>query len=330
MNCKTEFLSQQNINILWDIIYENMIYNKKEVSLDTIKVIFSNLINYFGANEKMQTLIETNKKFITMINNKLNEHASATSSKPLITFNDIQKDRTNLFEKKLIEKQNDFNNLIKKQVPDAPNFKDNIDTPIEEFDSLIKKTIEQRNADIVKINKKKEMLHPQQFLKSLNTSIKSEKNELNQIKIDYLNTENKLKNFTITDLTPIDIDKKVTWDDEVKEKPLEVALDNLKLEQNFLEKLKLFETPPKPLTEIVSQNMDITKINDKLDILLSQNMDITKINDKLDILLSQNMDITKINDKLDILLSQNMDITKLNDKLDILLSRIDLILNMQK
>ena len=133
MDCKTDFLNKVNINILWDIIYENILYNKNNISLETLKMLFSNLIKHFGANEKMVNLFETNKKFITVLNNKIKEENE--NSKPLITFNDIQKDRTSLFEKKLIEKQNDFNNLINKQVPTPPNFKNDIDKPIEEMES---------------------------------------------------------------------------------------------------------------------------------------------------------------------------------------------------
>ena len=64
MDCKREFLSKVNINILWDIIYENTIYNNISISLDKLKLLFSNIINDFGNNEQMHNLIETNKKFI--------------------------------------------------------------------------------------------------------------------------------------------------------------------------------------------------------------------------------------------------------------------------
>ena len=60
MDCKTEFLSQLNIDILWDIIYENIIYNKNNISLETLQMLFLNLIKHFKTNEKMQNLIETN------------------------------------------------------------------------------------------------------------------------------------------------------------------------------------------------------------------------------------------------------------------------------
>lgn len=293
MDCKREFLSKVNINILWDIIYENTVYNNISISLDKLKLLFSNIINEFGNNEQMHNLIETNKKFITIINNKIKEEIETSKSKQLITFDDIQKDRTSLFEKQLIEKQNDFNNLINKEVPNAPNFKNDIDKPIEEMELLIKKTIEQRNLDLIKINAKTDLLKTEQFLKSSNTSIKSENNELKQIKIDYLNNEAKpkLKNFNIIDLNTVDNEKKVTWMDETKDTTQSARAaattqaDPFKLEQNFLSKLKIFET--KPSSEIVSQNIDLTILNDKLDILLSRNMDITTLNDKLDIILSR-------------------------------------------
>ena len=286
MDCKREFLSKVNINILWDIIYENTVYNNISISSDKLKLLFSNIINDFGNNEQMQNLIETNKKFITIINNKIKEEIETSKSKQLITFDDIQKDRTNLFEKQLIEKQNDFNNLINKEVPNAPNFKNDIDKPIEEMELLIKKTIEQRNLDLMKINAKTDLLKTEQFLKSSNTSIKSENNELKQIKIDYLNNEAKpkMKNFNIIDLNKGDNEKKVTWMDEAAAEATTQA-DPFKLEQNFLSKLKIFET--KPFAEIVSQNIDVTTLHDKLDILLSRNVDVTTLNDKLDIILSR-------------------------------------------
>jgi hypothetical protein len=274
MDCKTEFLSQLNIDILWDIIYENIIYNKNNISLETLQMLFLNLIKHFKTNEKMQNLIETNKKFITIINNKIKEENDKSKSKPLITFDDIQKDRTSIFEKQLIEKQNDFNNLINKPVPAAPNFKNDIDKPIEEMESLLKKTIEQRNLDIFKINAKTDPLKTEQFLKSKNTSIKSENNELKQITIDYVNTAPNLKKFNVTDLNILDVDKKVTWGDEVKDAAAATATatkepyPNLKLEQNFFSKLKLFET--KSSNEITSRNIDLTSLNDKLDIIMNK------------------------------------------------------------
>ena len=289
MDCKTEFLSKVNINILWDIIYENIIYNKIYISVDTLKILFQNVINHFGANENMKNLIETNKKFITIINNKIIEEieTSKSKTKPLITFNDIQKERTSLFEKQLIEKQNDFNNLINKEVPIAPNFKFDIDKPIEEMDILIKKTIEQRNLDIQKINQKTDTLKTEQFLKSSNTSIKSENNELKQIKIDYLNYENetkpKITNFDIIDLNILDNEKKVSWVDEVKEPPpIQDISDNLKLklEQNFLSKLKVFETKPSNQIQIMNKNIDLTSLNDKLDIIMRK-LDLILTRDNL-------------------------------------------------
>lgn len=284
MDCKNEFLSKVNINILWDIIYENIVSHKNNISLDRLKKIFSKIITHFGTSEKIQNLFESNKKFITMINNEIKEETN--NSKPLITYNDIQKDRTNLFEKQLIEKQNDFNNLINIQVPSPPNFKDDIDKPIGEIDSLIKRKIEERNLDIIKINSS-HTTHPvktEQFLKSSNTSIKSENIELKKIKIDYLNSEHKIKNFNVTDLNIVDIDKKVTWNDEVEvkeiNKNLAVNTNNLKLEHNFLSKLKVFETtqPQRSSNEIIGQNMELSSLNAKIDMIIN----------KLDLILSSN------------------------------------------
>ena len=121
------------------------------------------------------------------------------------------------------------------------------------------------------------MLKTEKFLKSSNTSIKSENNELKQIKIDYLTPEPKMKNFNVTDLNMGDIDKKVTWGDEVIQPikdttaaaaALDSAANNLKLEQNFLSKLKVFETTAP--NEITSRNIDLSTLNEKLDMIMNK------------------------------------------------------------
>lgn len=287
MDCKTEFLGDVNINILWDIIYENVIYNKINISFDALKVLFSNVIHHFDSNEKFQNLIETNKKFIIMINNKIQKEKNTlkekNNSKELITFNDIQKDRTNLFEKQLIEKQNDFNTLINKKVPNAPIFKDNIDKPIQEMDELIKQTIEKRNLDIMNITTQNNKAKTEDFLKSSNTSIKSENSELKKINIDYLTPLNipKTQEFNVTDLNVVDIDKKVTWGDQLKESIKDV--NDSKFEQKFLSKLKVFEIP-KHNERIAEQEINIRNLQNEM---TSFSIKLDMILNKLDLLLTK-------------------------------------------
>ena len=101
------------------------------------------------------------------------------STKELITFEDLQTQRLNDFDKQLAKKQQEFTNAITLQIPEAPNFKDESDGPLTEIEKEVKKMMEQRNYDIERISKSFNGENGN-WLKPMETSIKNDKEKVNQ------------------------------------------------------------------------------------------------------------------------------------------------------
>ena len=70
-----------------------------------------------------------------------------------ITFEDLQTLKRDQFNNELNKKQEEFQELFQKKVPEILNFKEEIDKPIHEMENLISQTISQRSFDIEQINK---------------------------------------------------------------------------------------------------------------------------------------------------------------------------------
>ena len=179
-----DFLSKENIGIIWDVLMDNgVLKNKPKEIIDEINVVIKKIITSFYENEKQNAnnLVELNKKFITLIINYVNKNFnnnkiktpqiqqtnqtnqinsqkrqqshSQSQSKELITFEELQTQRLSEFDKQLAEKQKEFTNAITLQVPEKPNFSDNMDTPLTELEKEVKKMMDQRNYDVEQINK---------------------------------------------------------------------------------------------------------------------------------------------------------------------------------
>lgn len=197
-NVTPQFMQQDNVEMLWDVLKDSVIYElmpKDERVLFRQHVIENVRGFYNKERHETQSLMEMNKKFIEVMLNSLKQ----TSSKPkqqmprtspdLHTAKHIQDDRQQQFERQLTQKKEEFDNVINVKVPPSPNFTDQVDTPISEMESLIAKTVAQRNFEmdqIHKMNSSNPASH--QFLSAQDTSLKNEKqrdndNALKQIKI---------------------------------------------------------------------------------------------------------------------------------------------------
>lgn len=218
---KTDFLSKQNVAIIWDVLMENeVLKNKSKDVIAEINSIFKKIITSFYENEKQKAnnLIELNKKFISLIINYVNKTFNKTVEiqnqqqnkiiitptpqkqqqvKELITFEELQTQRLSDFDKQLAEKQKEFTNAITLQIPETPNFSDNIDTPLSELEKEVKKMMDQRNYDVEQINKSFNGENVESWLKPVETSIKNEKivpNIHNQNTKNMENTKNTQSN----------------------------------------------------------------------------------------------------------------------------------------
>lgn len=155
------FLSTKNINLLWEVIKEEDILQQCSIEyMNHFKLFIQSTLHEFYDKEKnnIPDLKEMNKKYIYFIiqyvhhylqnNNSVNKKKKdiyLKDNKPeLVTFEEIQKERTTKFDRELQEKQQEFSNAIKYNVPETPNFSDKLDQPIDEPISLMERIIQQR------------------------------------------------------------------------------------------------------------------------------------------------------------------------------------------
>lgn len=180
-----QFLSKENIQVLWDVLIEYPIVKQFCSSHDKIleltKIYEKNLKGFYDIERKnCADLIELNKKYILLIINYLNTQFNTNNTlkqhtqhqlqnqqqssfkkititdeqiKQPITYEEIQNERKTQLEKDFYNRQQEFNNAMSQDVPPVPDFSDKIDQPISEIELEIKKIQEQRNYDIELINK---------------------------------------------------------------------------------------------------------------------------------------------------------------------------------
>ena len=156
-----DFLTADNINVLWDVIESENSVPKE--SLKQISELFnSNIQGFYNAEKSRGTnLFEMNKKYIMLIlnyvknsRNKIVIHDPPNpEKKSAITFEEIHEDRRSQFDKDYSKIQDNFNSVMTPPTPQKPNFGDIKDIPINEMETAIQKMTEQRKYDIEQINK---------------------------------------------------------------------------------------------------------------------------------------------------------------------------------
>ena len=220
------FLTDENKQMLWDIITDEDIFKNLSKDVDVVQYIeetfHGNIKGFYDIEKgKSNNLLDLNKKYIVLILNyvkdiyNLNKTKQPTTSNQTpnkdksytpvdksytpvdksYTHNDIQNDKRARFENELNTKQQEFTRAMTLPAPPIPKFSDNLDEPISEMADAIKKITEQRKYDIDQIYNKPEIdkKQPQQ-----------ENPTLKYIKID---------KETVVDLNVIDLNTKkhITW-----------------------------------------------------------------------------------------------------------------------
>ena len=176
MNKRDDFLNATNVEILWDVIAEqNMFQNRNAFE--------RSLVDFYEKEKHVHSdLVMLNKGFITSIISKPLVEPPQPPQPPQkipITFEELQTEKLSQFELKLTEKEDDFKQSMARPMPhQIPNFRDKMDEPLTEIELIMKRTIAERNYDVAKIanananvntHAVKNALHPQE------TSIKKEK-----------------------------------------------------------------------------------------------------------------------------------------------------------
>jgi hypothetical protein len=186
------FTKKENIQTIWDVVSDENMFRFLTPDIQSkIYTLFLNNIQGFFENERIKTnsLVDLNKKYILLILNHIKQTYPYQPSKikihsesPLkesITFEEIQNDKKNQFEKDLSRRQEEFEDSMNIKAPPLPEFSDpewKTDTPIKEMDKILKEMQAQRNYEVEEINKTYNSSNQvDNWLKSKETSLKTEK-----------------------------------------------------------------------------------------------------------------------------------------------------------
>jgi uncharacterized protein (DUF2164 family) len=155
-------VSEQNKELLWNILSSNKAFvNIPESKFSNIKAIFeSNITKIFNENKEIFTsnyktgdskniVMQLNK--IILQNIMLDINSFKKSLLVPAHIKDIYKnEKSEEFDKELLEKKVSFSNLITKKVPDAIDFSETKDTPLENnsMNELLERIQRERNNDV--------------------------------------------------------------------------------------------------------------------------------------------------------------------------------------
>ena len=290
------FISKNNIDMLWEIVLD-MDENLSKIQLENIRNSFMEEIIKFNNEMKNsnKNLIEMNKTFIYyFLNNLLHQTKQNITQQPKIekrkeniTFEEIQNDRMNAFERELKIKQSDFEQSMVTPVPEQPNFKDKIDEPINEMEDLIAKTLAQRNFEIEQIQQSNiDKNEVEKWLKGEETSLKVEKGIQNQSfqksqeqKFKYIKIGDEVKNVdkNIIEISP---KKNISWGDNtthvlnenINNNISNVGMDGEREEEknNIFSKLKQKNNVEKYDEYYIELKEDVNNLNKKINVLSEQ------------------------------------------------------------
>lgn len=281
------FLHKENLTTLWDVISDEDIFKYLSRDIQSkIAQLFSNNVKGFFEIEKTKTnnLVDINKKYIMLILNHITKTYTQQMPnkikildeppvKDFITAEELHNERKTQFDKDLIKRQEEFEDIMVTKAPPVPNFLDKYeDKPIGEMDKIIKEMTSKRNYDVEQITKNS--VFDDNWLKSQETSIKSEK----IVKGPPLINESKFKYLNMDESAQSPIKKSVTWGNNSETSDSE-------FEENIFKKLKKVKEP-----EIMTNNVNLKfeEINnnesndDKIRLLQSE---VKTLNSKLDMII---------------------------------------------
>ena len=265
-----EFLSDTNVQILWEVLIDENTILKDRRTQET----FVKTLPEFYEREKSKpqtTLIGLNKQFISLMLNLLRQAAPPAqvartippAKKILITQEELQNDRAANFEQELNRKQQEFTSAMAVPVPTTPVFTDNTkDVPLTEMNLIIQRTIAERNLELDKFYKSANKGDAENWLKSAPTSIKEEKavqkaNVMKTIKIEKNDMNISLLTEELND--PSSSSKQISWGDNTT---IELSEPNqMQTNDSIFSKLKKTPAPPPP-TPTTTPTMDIQSLYD--------------------------------------------------------------------
>jgi hypothetical protein len=142
------FLTPQNVDALWRSLYKNPDVRNSNLDETMLKTIFTRNLKPFYDKERISlpSVDDLNAKFVTMTAKYIVKKFGIQEVPP-VTFNEIQEERKNLFERDLNKKKEEFTHAISRPVPPVPNFQDKEEEPID-LELAMKRVLEERKYDI--------------------------------------------------------------------------------------------------------------------------------------------------------------------------------------
>lgn len=316
-----QFTNNQNKELLWGLLIEQNSFNGIEPKhKSNIESIFERTIKIVDINLKNELLFHKNKEVIKQMILYLNtlknsSHVPSVSSQPKslnYTHDEIHKEKIEKFDNEVKQKQIEFDNIIKKDIPKSIDFSEKIDEKIgDKMDLLISQTLAMRENQLKQIlsettppNKQNSIdssgplfqVDPTNNLKqanmnmnNVNTIINKDYNKLNIGEdIDTNLTKNMIVDLNINSNN--NNNKKVSFDEtqniynNEKVNELEYKTDPMKL-NSFLNKLKHVENNENSDQYVEIKKNTILNEKNKLDIIINL---LNEVNLKLDKVLHNN------------------------------------------
>ena len=144
MNTNQQFVSIDNKKFLWQMLFENNVFDDiPNTEQNIIQKVFEESISIIDTNYPNESLINKNKKTIKMMIDKTKIYKKSSTLKPL-------EEVKITLSKELENKKEEFFNLIKKPPQEEIKFEEKIDNPLknEEMDKILNNMMRERNIDI--------------------------------------------------------------------------------------------------------------------------------------------------------------------------------------
>jgi hypothetical protein len=294
-----QFIQQDNIKMLWDVISEEDIFKflTQDIQEKIYQLFINNIKGFYEAEKsKTNSLVDLNKKYIILILNFIKQNYPYQPSKikihneqPIkesITYEEIQNDRRSQFDRDLTKRQNEFEDIMNVKVPPVPEFSDKkSDSPIKEMDKIIKEMQLQRNYEVEQINRTYNTSNNvENWLKPQETSLKNEKfvPDYQELSDNNNNINNRFKYLTNLDinLSPTNT-KKVSFNtnDEVKIFNQNNSIyNNEHDDDNILSKLKKIKNEDNIKLVVNDETNEdkiyrlentVSSLNEKLDLIIN-------------------------------------------------------------
>jgi hypothetical protein len=250
------FLSRDNVDMLVELLLDDK-PNKTQTDVNQIIQEINVFRNTQMNSASTLGLLELNQLFITKLVSQQSLHSQQQQQVPQQSLQqqssylqqqqpqipqstkykgeDLKAERMDFFDQQLAQKRNEFESAITLKKPPPPVFEDKSpqDTRITDMDSLLAQTLAQRNLDI---SYSSSQTGSTEWLSPKSTSVKTEK----EVKL------------VIEERT--DLDKKISWSDEVIPTVSAILPVATLTTNSFLNKLKPdLETKVALLTDRVNE-----------------------------------------------------------------------------